>query len=330
MTEEDELIDKFIDGKGNVSEDDLAKLTGEQPTVEEPKDDDAERDNREPETESDEESRSDEERAKEDVAEDGEQESPPEPEPDTKRAKAESNQAKAIRVDREKRKQLERALRQQAEKSAKIEQLVSKLIEPVETKEVIPDADEDPIGHQNFKIKRLEQLQQQTQDNLRLQHEYQENQFQQQQFVSAYAQKAKEFSQEAPDFMDAYKHLIQSRIEEHLIAGYDEQTANELLKQEEAAIVSKAFQDGENPAARMYALAKRRGFSAPKPQPTTQPKTSKLQTLKQGISTNKSLGSSQGSANSDEVIDSTDIADMTDDEVDKIFKLYKAGKISFN
>lgn len=327
MTEEDKLIDKFIDEEGNISEDELSKLSGESPkTIEIEK-----------EVESDEQSGEGE--SPEDSSESNELEPEVVEQPEvseekqSKRAKAESNQAKAIRIEREKRKELERALKLQAERSAKIEDVLSKVLEPKEeVKEAVPDPDEDPVGYQNYKIDRLEKLQQQHQEQLRQQYEYQQQLQQQQQFISAYAQKAKEFSQEEPDFMDAYRHLVSERIEEHLMAGYDQATANELMKQEEAAIVAKAFEDGENPAERIYNLAKRRGYSqSAKSQSGQAPKSSKLDMVKQGLKVNKSLGSNQGSAAKQvESFDENDIDNMSDAEIEKLWKLAKTGKLNFN
>ena len=298
MTEEDKLIDKFIDEKGNISEDDLAKLARkEEGEQDEPKQDREDADVRdEPREEPDRDQAED----GPDLADDGEGESDePDPKPvqeEDKKSKVESNQSKAIRIEREKRKELEKALKLQAERSQKIEEVLNTVLQPKEgPKEVIPDPDEDPVGHQNYKIEKLERLQQQHQDYLRQQHEYQVQLQQEQQFMGMYTQDARKFTESQPDFMDAYRHVVNSRIEEHLIAGYDQKVAEELFKQEEAAWVAKAFQDGESPSSRIYALAKKRGYAQEqKKSVASPPQQSKLSTLKQGIKSNKSLGPNSG------------------------------------
>lgn len=327
--ENDVLIDKFIDKKGNVSEEELAKLEGKS-DEEKPKPDDARA-----EVEPAEEPREDAGADEEDLGDEGEAEKgaePDEPEGELKKSKVESNQAKAIRIERERRKELEKQLRIQAERSAKIEQVLTKVLQPqadAEPKENIPDPDEDPIGHQNYKIAKLEQLQQQQQQHLRQQQEYAQQAQQREQFVSAYANSAKEYSQTNPQFMDAYKHLVQSRLTEHMAAGYDEATANDLLKQEEAAIVHRAFQNGENPAERIFKVAQARGYTpSPAAPVATKKPISKLDSVKQGLKTAKALGPSTPSDADN--LDINDIENMSDAEVDRLWQLAKTGKVNFN
>lgn len=325
--ENDALIDKFIDSKGNISEEELAKLEGKE-HEKKPEPDDAGAEV-EPEEESGQDASADEEDLGDETqGEEGEE--PDEPDAKPEKSKAESNQAKAIRIERERRKELEKQLRIQAERSSKIEQVLNKVLQPqadAEPKENIPDAEEDPIGYQNYKIAKLEQLQEQQQQHLRQQQEYATQVQQREQFVSAYANSAKEYSQANPQFMDAYKHLVQSRLNEHMAAGYDESTANDLLKQEEAAIVHRAFQNGENPAERIFKVAQARGYSGT---PPTAPKkvVSKLDSVKQGLKTAKALGSSTPADN--ENLDINNIDNMSDEELDRLWNLAKAGKMNFN
>ncbi len=328
--EQDELINKFIDKKGNVSEEELAKLEGKaHEEKSEPEDSRAEV---EPVEEPREDAGSDEEKL-DDAGEADEGAEPDEPEGKPEKSKVESNQAKAIRIERERRKELEKQLRIQAERSAKIEQVLTKVLQPqadAEPKENIPDAEEDPIGHQNYKIAKLEQLQQQQQQQFKAQQDYAQQMQQREQFVNAYANSAKEYSQANPQFMDAYKHLVQSRLSEHLAAGYDEATANDLLKQEEAAIVHRAFQNGENPAERIFKVAQARGYThAPIPPVANAKKpVSKLESVKQGLKTAKALGPSTPS--DAENLDINDIDNMSDEELDRMWNLAKAGKVNFN
>jgi len=328
--ENDALIDKFIDSKGNISEEELAKLEGKEHEQKEQKPDDERA-----EVESDEEPREDEESDEIELAEKGqgeEGEKSSEPDEDAGKRKAESNQTKAIRIERERRKDLEKQLRLQAERSSKIEQVLTKVLQPqadAQSKENVPDAEEDPIGYQNYKIAKLEQLQQQQQQYQQQQQEYARQVQQREQFVGAYAQSAKEYAVENPQFMDAYKHLVQSRLNEHLAAGYDENTANELLKQEEAAIVDRAFRNGENPAERIFKVAQARGYSYQAPQPEKKP-VSKLESVKQGLRTSKALGPTQGDARDMDNLNISDIDSMSDEEVDRLWNLAKTGKVNFN
>lgn len=326
-TEHDDLVDKFIENRGNLSEDDISKLSGEEKEQEdEPVRDDSE----EPEEPSEDESGGDADEPEEDVGADGQGEGegdePVDLPKSEKRTRAESNQAKALRLEREKRKELEKALKAQAERSTKIEQVLESVLKP-DAKEPVPDPDEDPVGYTNYKIEQLEKAHQKQQDYLRKQYEYQQQQQQQQQFINLYAEDAKTFSVGQPDFMDAYNHLIQSRIEEHMVAGYDRNIANELVKQEEAAIVAKAFDDGESPSARVYALAKKRGYAKAVNQSHQQAKSSKLEMVNQGLKSNKSLGSNTGAANKGERLNPDDIDSMSDEDFNKLYEQFKAGTL---
>lgn len=81
-----------------------------------------------------------------------------------------------------------------------------------------------------------------------------------QQFVTTYAQKAQEFTKDNADFPEAYSHALNLRRSMYETAGYGPQQVAQLLESEEAAIVEKAMIDGENPAKRIYDIAKLYGY----------------------------------------------------------------------
>ncbi len=114
-------------------------------------------------------------------------------------------------------------------------------------------------------------------------------------FLSAYQQSAAEFTASQKDFPQAYSHWLQSRLEELTDAGYSKEQAMAIRTAEEKGLVGKAFQDGVNPAERLFAVAKRRGYTShsAEPAPQTQHVVSdaeKLKTIAAGQRATPALG----------------------------------------
>jgi hypothetical protein len=68
-----------------------------------------------------------------------------------------------------------------------------------------------------------------------------------------------------PDYYDALKFLDSARRTELKLAGYDPQTAQQIIDAQNKDIAVRALQRGDNAASKFYALAKTRGFKAPAP-----------------------------------------------------------------
>jgi hypothetical protein len=68
-----------------------------------------------------------------------------------------------------------------------------------------------------------------------------------------------------PDYYDALKFLDTARRTELKLAGYDPQTAQQIIDAQNKDIAVRALQRGDNAASKFYALAKTRGFKAPAP-----------------------------------------------------------------
>jgi len=105
-------------------------------------------------------------------------------------------------------------------------------------------------------------------------------------FVGEYQTQADNFKRTSPDFTDAYDFLISSRQREFEAMGYNLQQSNEMLHNEELAIVSKAFQDGEDAAERIYRVAKARGYVA-----HVAPTVDRIGMYQNGVRANKVLSS---------------------------------------
>jgi hypothetical protein len=223
----------------------------------------------------------------------------------------------ALHEERERRKELAQQNKELQERTSRLETTFQKLMERAnQTQEQVPNYDEDPLGalkYENEQIKRQIQYQNQLEQVRQQEQQYSQ---QEQQFRNAYRQAAGQFSKENTDFIDAYKHLVQSRFDEHLAAGFDETTANRLIEEDEKAIATKAFQDGVNPAERIYKLAQIRGYqkSTPAPQQQTQKNVEKLANLEKGMNASKSLSNVSGKTAKSEIT-LAQVADMNEDEM---------------
>jgi len=185
-----------------------------------------------------------------------------------------------------------------------------------------PSFDDDPVAALKYEN---EQLKKQMADF----NSYKDQQIQQteqqrgyQQFVQNYQQKAAEFSQEHPDFNDAYKYALECRLSDYKSLGYTDQQARQLVGDDEKAIAARALQEGDNPAESIYNFAKSRGFNGQQqpqqqsPQDKIAANNEKIAKLEKGIEASKSIHSGGGQPVKDFSL--SDVANMDDDDFDKV------------
>jgi hypothetical protein len=250
------------------------------------------------------------------------------------------NYQAAMKEERFKRQELQKQLEENKQQVARMESAFEKILtkQQQEAQKPIPSYEVDPIGHLHY-------TQQEMADYVIKQNQYlaaqeQAKQYQmaqtqaQNKFMGSYQAAAKEFADSNPEFLPAYNYLVQSRLEEYKTLGYDDDTANKLLIEDEAAIVSKAFKDGVNPAERIFAGAKLRGFKNQATQDDSAQKESEKQLTKiqEGRQANRSLGSTPGKTPTDKPTTLSKISSLADDELDELIsnpkewaKLMKAG-----
>lgn len=189
-----------------------------------------------------------------------------------------------------------REVRETKERMARMEalwqQLQQQRTQPQQQAPQIPDENEDPIGH----LKALQRLtaQQLHQVNTeRAQRQAQEEQHARtQDMLNRYASSVKQFAKDAPDFNEAYQHLVNARDRELEIAGWrDPVKRQERLEYEEGLIVGQALHSGDNPGQILYELAKNRGYKSP----VAKEQENRLAQLQAGQKASKSLGGSKGS-----------------------------------
>ena len=191
----------------------------------------------------------------------------------------------ALHEERQRRKELQAKVETMEKRW---EQIVAKLSETKQPPP--PDPQVDFVGHVQHNFQNIQQNQGDLAKRVENFEAWQNHQAQEARFLQAYSMAAQQFASNAPDFGSAYNHWLKSELEELADAGYTSDQAMQIRSGKERAIVLKAFEDGVNPAERLYAVAKRRGYTAgsakpAEPKQETKPAVDpaeKLRTIEQG------------------------------------------------
>lgn len=239
-------------------------------------------------------------------------------------SKHDRNYKAAMHEERERRKEAQRQIDDLKSQNEKLRGTFEKVIKSAEEQQrqaQAPSFDDDPIAalkYENEQTKKeLASLKQDKEDRAS-QHE---SMTKQQQFLNNYRVKTDEFSKENPDFKNAYQHLIDSRYAEHVEAGFTHDQANQMLHEDEAAIVVQAMQQGVNPAERLYKLAKLRGYQNNTNVSNNKDKLiannqAKIEQLEKGLKASKTINNA--GAHSDNAMTLESIAAMDDEEFSKV------------
>lgn len=164
----------------------------------------------------------------------------------------------------------------------------------------------DPLARLERADKFIEQTERQQQHDA-----------QRRQIVVQYEASAREFEKETPDFRAAYDYAVDHRLNELMLMGHDAATAQQILADNELAIVALAMQSGRSPAEIIYAQAKHRGYTAKKAEPAPkEPETAaqKLATVSQGQQASKSLSQAPGAPAKPGSLES--LLNLSDEEFD--------------
>lgn len=162
----------------------------------------------------------------------------------------------ALHEERMRRKEQSEQIR---ELNERYNQLLENLKPPPEP---LPDLNENPVAHFDARLKAQEEAIQKHRESIQQEERVKQAAEQNNQFLMAYHQSAQQFSESHKDFPQAYQALITGRVNELKAGGVDAATAKMMAESEEQFIVSQAFQQGGNPAERIYALAKARGYKS--------------------------------------------------------------------
>jgi hypothetical protein len=232
----------------------------------------------------------------------------------------ERNYKAAMHEERERRKDMQRALEEQRQRADRLEQTFQKLVERANqaNQPQPPNFEEDPIEALRYEQQKIKQMQAERDNYLVQKEQYEQQQRAQMEFVNKYRASANEYAKTQVDFPKAYQYLVETRREEFLTAGYSPEYVEQLIHEDEAAIVANAFQTQKNPAEVIYNLAKKRGYQLTDAQPV-QKNEQKLEQMEKGLQASKSLGNVSGKAAKDHIT-LEDLASIEDDdEFSKLF-----------
>jgi hypothetical protein len=226
----------------------------------------------------------------------------------------------ALHAERERRKGVETELGTYREKMARADERLAVLNEmmtkadapPSRTPEAPIDPEVDPIGALKQSYQKIAALEKQLTESTTQQSERENARA----MLSAYEQDARRFSQEKPEFADAYRYMFEVRHRQLDAIGLKDPAArNRFIADEERQLVSEAFKSRMSPAQMIYNLAVASGFShtPPAPAPAKPNHAEKIEQIAKGQrAAGVSLSSAGGSAG--EGLTAAALADMSEEE----------------
>lgn len=173
-----------------------------------------------------------------------------------------------------------------------------------------PKFEENPAAHLKHQ---LDTVQSKLAETEKFKEEHQQQlaeQRKQQEFIETYRAKAADFTQTTPDFMEGYNFLRKARFDELKEAGYKPEKIHQILINEEKMIVEDAFNDEENPAERLYKMAKVRGYAKEKSQEQKQ-----IETVQKGLEASQTLSKGGGASKG---LSMQALAEMSEEEFNKL------------
>ena len=225
---------------------------------------------------------------------------------------------KALQEERQKRAEYERKLAEYERRMAELEQRVPKQPEP--TPEPEPDPETDPIGALKH-----------ARDQLRKMKEATEAQQYEERLNRIAYNAASQFTQQAPDYPEAYRYAINSRAQELVALGTPQDAIPQILKHEELNLIDTAVRNSRNPAEAIYTFAKARGYqgtqpAAAAPAPAPAPVNPALQETKKAVA---SSAAASGAPASKGELSVNDIANLKGAAFDAAWnKLFGGNKSS--
>lgn len=205
----------------------------------------------------------------------------------------ERNYRIAMLEERDKRRELQRRLQETEERGRQAETKLQQIIDQInQNSPRAPNFEEAPLESLKYEQEMLKRSIEQEQHQVRQMIDYQREQA----FMSQYKDDATRFSTQNPDFKEAYSSLMNGRFQELTAFGFSPEHANNIMLQEEAGIVSKAYQDRVNPAERLYQVAKMRGYNPTASKQQQPAPKSEIQQLAKAKEAGMSLSNTSGGA----------------------------------
>lgn len=136
-------------------------------------------------------------------------------------------------------------------------------------------------------------------------------------FRQAFERDAMAFMKEQPDFLNAYKHVLERRHQELEAMGFDDKaTRDRMIADDERAIVTQAVQAKRSPSQIIYKLAQARGYVAPAKDAPKAPAVDPMAKIDALAKSQATAGASLSGAggSSGEGLTPESLANMSDDE----------------
>lgn len=212
----------------------------------------------------------------------------------------------ALDEQKHKRRAAEAQLQQERQARAVLEDRFNQML-AAQQQQNLPDQN-DPLAVHEHQLREQAQRQQQVEQYLTQQARQQQHYQQEQQIIGWAQSQAASFSQEAPDFADAYKLVASARASMHAATGASQQEVALRLRADEIAFYADAARNGRNPAEAIYEMAQSMGYKKPGAPVAQQ----KVEQLNKGMAAAKGLSNGTPSGK----MTPAQIAAMSDEDFD--------------
>lgn len=228
---------------------------------------------------------------------------------------------RALQEERHKRQDLQEQLitvKEQVTGLQGIRQELDQHRKATQAKEEGDAYEDDPMGYLKNKVDKVTETQQ-------VQQQSNEQQLKAQQDWQAFSGKVtslrESFTQQQPDYPDAYKYMMDARLEEFEVLGMEDPSMRQQQFDTEAlALANYAIENNQNPAELLYRLAEHKGYAVKKDTPTDTLED-KVKQLDEGQKAAATLADT--SSNPESGLSLTNIEKMSDEEFDKLFSEYE-------
>lgn len=231
----------------------------------------------------------------------------------------------ALKEERERRKALERQVEELNQKFSLASQRLDMVVQARQTAQPQPEKPKAPpspkddlMGATEYAIQRISEFDRQAQMTAQQRQQMAEQQRVQSYVLGEYSRAAAERASADPTFSEAQNFLLKQRFEERIAAGQSEQEAYAGTQRDEYLFAEDAVRNRVNPADRIVAVAKARGWQPKAPETATVAPSvtdaDKLATIAAGQAAAASLSTAGTGGAAKSKIDAKALGEMSDKE----------------
>ena len=223
------------------------------------------------------------------------------------------------------REQLEQERVARAAEQAKLQErldILARAYQPQQ--EQAPAFEDDPVAATRYGLQKTGESLQEVAKQVAEVRQRQEAEEVERRITAAAISAETQFKAQAPDYDAAIEHLVKQRAGELSALGYQGAQILQVMQNERAALLHQSLQNGRNPAATLYELAKVRGYA---PKPAAPPAEQQLATLQAGAKAAAGIDNVAGRQTKSISVQS--LIEMDDDQFAKIAGNEKAWRKLF-